>query len=301
MKHALNDFEGITERIAMIDEWDDEKSIFETFADDPTSSVRIAVIKKLTDAKLIFDSFKDDVEDVVRAAVVDKLYDDLTKQLIFDTFKNDPAPYVRYRVVENLTDVDLLSTFQDDKFYDVRAAATNKVSAHYRVEVINQISDEKLLVNAFKSDISKDVRQAVANKLTDEDLMSTLQDGGFLENVDPTARKVSAQYRVEIVNQLSDEKLLVNAFKKDFSEDIRQAVVDKVTDEKLLFDGFGKDPSADIRQKVVEKLTDAEMLSTFQDDKIEDVREAAAKKLSELDNEFSDALNQLPTDQGLKL
>lgn len=27
MKHTLNDFEGITERIAMIDEWDDEKSI----------------------------------------------------------------------------------------------------------------------------------------------------------------------------------------------------------------------------------------------------------------------------------
>ena len=298
MKHTLNDFEGITERIAMIDEWDDEKSIFDTFKDDPTSSVRIAAIKKLTDEKLIFDSFKDDVEDVVRAAVVDKISDE---QLIFDTFKNDPAPYVRYRVVEKLTDVDLLSTFQDDKFYDVSKAATNKVSAHYRVEVINQISDEKLLVNAFKSDISKDVRQAVANKLTDADLMSTLQDGGFLENVDPTAKKVSAQYRVEIVNQLSDEKLLVNAFKNDFSEDVRQAVVDKVTDEKLLFDGFGKDPSADIRQKVVEKLNDADLLSAFQDDKAEVVREAANTRLSEHYDEFSDALNQISIDQDLKL
>lgn len=287
----------ILESRDLINEWTDEQLIYDTFKDHETSTVRVYAINKLTNQDLIF-SFKDDPEGVVRGAVVKNLSDE---NLIYETFKDDPDPYVRYRVVENLTDVDLLSTFQDDKFYDVSAAATNKVSAHYRVEVINQISDEKLLVNAFKSDISKDVRQAVANKLTDSDLMSTLQDGGFLENIDPTAKKVSAQYRVEIVNQLSDEKLLVNAFKNDFSEDIRQAVVDKVTDEKLLFDGFGKDPSADIRQAVVEKLTDAEMLSTFQDDKIEDVREAAAKKLSELDNEFSDALNQLPTDQGLKL
>lgn len=287
----------ILESRDLINEWTDEQLIYDTFKDHETSTVRVYAIDKLTNQDLIF-SFKDDPEGVVRGAVVQNLSDE---NLIYETFKDDPDPYVRYRVVENLTDVEVLSTFQDDKFYDVRKAATNKVSAHYRVEVINQISDEKLLVNAFKSDISKDVRQAVANKLTDTDLMSTLKDGGFLENVDPTAKKVSAQYRVEIVNQLSDEKLLVNAFKNDFSEDVRQAVVDKVTDEKLLFDGFGKDPSADIRQKVVEKLTDAEMLSTFQDDKIEDVREAAAKKLSELDNEFSDALNQLPTDQGLEL
>ena len=71
--------------------------------------------------------------------------------------------------------------------------------------------------------------------------------------------------------------------------------------KKLLFDNFRNDPSWVVRQALVEKLTDAEMLSTFQDDKIEDVREAAAKKLSERDNAFSDALNQLPTDQGLKL
>lgn len=224
----------ILESRDLINEWTDEQLIYDTFKDHETSTVRVYAIDKLTNQDLIF-SFKDDPEGVVRGAVVQNLSDE---NLIYETFKDDSDPYVRYRVVENLTDVDLLSTFQDDKFYDVRKAATNKVSAHYQVEVINQISDEKLLVNAFKS---------------------------------------------------------------DFSEDVRQAVVDKVTDEKLLFDGFGKDPSADIRQKVVEKLTDAEMLSTFQDDKIEDVREAAAKKLSEFDNEFSDALNQLPTDQGLEL
>lgn len=191
-------------------------------------------INESTDEKFIYETFKDDPEGSVRAAVVDKLSDE---KLIYDTFKNDPDPFVRYRVTENLTDIDLLSKFQDDKVYEVRDTANRKIDTYHPLQAVNQLFDEKVLVNAFKRDYA----------------------------------------------------------------DVRQAVINKVTDEKLLFDNFRNDPSWVVRQALVEKLTDAEMLSTFQDDKIEDVREAAAKKLSERDNAFSDALNQLPTDQGLKL
>lgn len=94
-----------------------------------------------------------------------------------------------------------------------------------------------------------------------------------------------------------DDLGLVFSRKCAESELKRQLTKYPMRDYYLIISEMTRIKSYDMRQL---KLTDAELLSTFKDDADDFVREVATNKLSELNNDFSDALNQL-SNQSLEL
>ena len=112
-------------KLFMINNFRDEKLIFNTFKSDEDEDVRKAVVNKLSDENLIY-SFKDDEDWKVRKAVVNKLSDE---NLIFDTFKDDEFLSIREAVVEKLSDEKLISYFKNDEDWYISEAVIGKLEA----------------------------------------------------------------------------------------------------------------------------------------------------------------------------
>ena len=149
----------------------------------------------------------------------------------------------------------IFKTFKDDNFWEVRRA------------VVNKLSDENL-ISYFKDDEDCDVREAVVNKLSDEKLIYSFKDDEHW------------LVREAVVERLSDEKLIYS-FEDDKDWAVRLAVVNKLSDEKLI-SSFEDDEDCDVRKAVVEKLSDEKLIYSFKDDVDLDIRRAAIKKLEEL-------------------
>ena len=130
-------------KLFMINNFRDEKLIFNTFKSDEDEDVRLEVVKKLSDENLIF-YFKDDDDLDVRKEVIKKLSDE---NLIY-SFKDDEYWWIRKAVINKLSDENLIfDTFKDDKDSWVRDAVVKKLS-------------DKRLFSYFKYDICSTVRLA---------------------------------------------------------------------------------------------------------------------------------------------
>ena len=111
-------------KLFMINNFRDEKLIFNTFKSDEDEDVRLEVVKKLSDENLIF-YFKDDDDLDVRKEVIKKLSDE---NLIY-SFKDDEYWWIRKAVINKLSDENLIfDTFKDDKDSWVREAVVKELS-----------------------------------------------------------------------------------------------------------------------------------------------------------------------------
>ena len=85
--------------------------------------------------------------------------------------------------------------------------------------------------------------------------------------------------RLQQIDEMTDERLIVETFKDDPNGSVHLAVVDKLTDQNLIFNTFKNDPHYFVRKKVVEKLSDEQLIfDTFKDDPDSLVREAVVHK-----------------------
>ena len=90
------------------------------------------------------------------------------------------------------------------------------------------------------------------------------------------------EFRLAVVEKLSDEKLIFDTFKDDEHWSVREAVVKKLSDEQLIFNTFKYDEEPYVRLAVVEKLSDEQLIYSFKDDDDLDIRRVVIKKLEEL-------------------
>ncbi len=88
------------------------------------------------------------------------------------------------------------------------------------------------------------------------------------------------EVREAVINKLSDEQLIYS-FKDDDYWIVRRAVVNKLSDEKLLY-SFKDDKHWLIRKVVINKLSDEKLISYFKDDEDFVVRLAVIERLEEL-------------------
>ena len=103
------------------------------------------------------------------------------------------------------------------------------------------------------------------------------------------------------VRQLTDEQKIFETFKDDPDWTVRQTVVENLSDEQLILNTFKDDKAWQVRDAVAKKLSDMESLIEFVYDSDEYVRQTVTNKLSEINNEFSDALKQLDNVNELEL
>ena len=81
---------------------------------------------------------------------------------------------------------------------------------------------------------------------------------------------------------------------------VRQVVVENLSDEQLILNTFKDDNAWQVRDAVAKKLSDMCSLIEFADDPNEYVRQTVTNKLSEINNEFYEALNQLDSGNELE-
>ncbi|WP_295115466.1 BspA family leucine-rich repeat surface protein [uncultured Methanobrevibacter sp.] len=140
-----------------------------------------------------------------------------------------------------------------------------------RLEAVEKLDDEKILIDIAKNDSDSDVRKEAVKKISDESALA------YVAKYDE-----SCYVRSSAVEKISDESVLSYVAKKDSDSNVRKEAVKKISDESALAYVAKYDESCYVRSSAVEKISDESVLSyVAKKDSDSDVRKEAVKKISD--------------------
>ena len=132
-----------------------------------------------------------------------------------------------------------------------------------------------MLFNLAKRADSKDLRESVFEKITDQTMLTDLAKNAVDHNV-----------RYFAVEKITDQKVLIDIAKNDEQLYVRKAAIKKFTDQTLLLDFAKNDEKTEIREEALKRITDPALWAGLRN-------EAVYRSL--VDNELQLALEQYST------
>ena len=224
------------------------------------SASRQDTVGKLTDQSLLVDFARNDPDDSVRAAAIMLITD---QEILSDIAKNERDGRVRLAAVERLTDQGTLAfVAASNARWIIRKTAADKLSDHAlaqtvymaatksesetwaREEAILAIADQPFLAETAKTNDSWEVRIVAVNKLTDQrDLEDIVEHHYYSEGM-----YMGFSY---YTYNFPDRPWKVNSF-----EAFRIAVARRLLSQSVLQNIAQNDESADVRNAAEKRLSE---------------------------------------------
>src|SRR5690606_37937651 len=117
--------------------------------------------KRITDQTVLVEIAKNDSDWYVRGAAMERVTD---QAVLTETAKSDSDWYVRRVAMERIADPKLLPKIADNHFYEDEDVRRSKV----KLIVIEHITDQAILMEIAKNDSDIHIREAAAQRITDQ-------------------------------------------------------------------------------------------------------------------------------------
>ena len=188
-KKASKAFEKIT----------DQDKLVRAAQEAPYYGVRQHAVEKLTDQIILAMVSKTDPNDYVRKTAVKRLYDQSTLGYVA---KNDEKFEIRAMAAEKLTDpVHACEMFDEMMKYNLGYQFIDEIE-HKMIERVNEITDQKVLVNIAENYRCFAARQVAIEKLTDQNVLTDIAKNYRCE----------FQFRLQATEKLIDKSLAQEIF-----------------------------------------------------------------------------------------